>query len=84
VHGEGDLTVSPFNTSRLAAELEARGVDVTLRMYPRLGHADTVAALSELARRRAPVLADIEQFLRTDGRARQTRAHYAHDEGGLT
>jgi hypothetical protein len=29
------------------------------RMYPQLGHADTVAALSELARGRAPVLADI-------------------------
>jgi len=83
VHGESDLTVSPFNASRLAAALQARGVGVTLRMYPRLGHADTVAALSELARRRAPVLADIEQFLRADGNARQARADYEHNKGEM-
>jgi len=30
-----------------------------LKTYPRLGHADTVAALSIPARRRAPALAEI-------------------------
>jgi len=34
-----------------------------LKTYPRLGHADTVAALSIPARRRAPTLAEIAVFV---------------------
>jgi acetyl esterase/lipase len=63
VHGEQDVTVLPKNSRNLASALQAKGVAVTLRLYPRLGHADTVAALSEPARRRAPILAEIAAFL---------------------
>jgi acetyl esterase/lipase len=63
IAGERDVTVLPKNTRNFAAALQAKGVKVTLRLYPGLKHADTVAALSELARGRAPILADIRAFV---------------------
>lgn len=63
VHGLADQTVWPRNSINLAAALRARGVPVTLKLYPKLKHADTVAALSIPARTRAPTLADIAAFL---------------------
>lgn len=64
VHGLKDRTVAPKNSRNLAAALSAHGVPVTLKPYPTLDHADTVAALSLPARGRAPILADIEVFVR--------------------
>ncbi len=64
VHGLKDQTVSPKNSSSLAAALRAHGVPVTLKLYPNLGHADTVAALSLPARGRAPTLTDIAAFVK--------------------
>ena len=63
IHGERDDTVAPKNSRNLAAKLAACGADVRLIMYPALGHADTVAALSRPARWRAPVLAEIAAFV---------------------
>jgi acetyl esterase/lipase len=63
VHGLKDDTVWPKNSRNLAAALSARGVPVTLKLYPKLLHADTVAALSLPARGRAPTLADIAAFV---------------------
>lgn len=63
VHGLKDDTVWPKNSRNLATALSARGVPVTLKLYPKLVHADTVAALSEPARGRAPTLADIAAFV---------------------
>jgi acetyl esterase/lipase len=63
VHGLGDTIVWPRNTRNLAAALSAVGVPVTVRLYPHLRHGETVGALSVLARFRAPVLADIAQFI---------------------
>lgn len=63
VQGEADETVWPKNSKNLAAALQSKGVAVTLRLYPKLGHGDTVAALSKLARGRAPVLQDIARFV---------------------
>jgi acetyl esterase/lipase len=63
VDGLKDRAVAPKNTINFAAALRAHGVPVTLRLYPNLGHADTVAALSVPGRGRAPVLADIEGFI---------------------
>ena len=48
--GEADETVKPHNAKNLAAALRAQGVAVTLRLYPTLRHADTVASLSRVAR----------------------------------
>jgi acetyl esterase/lipase len=63
VHGLKDITVSPNNSRSLAAALQAHGMPVTLKLYPNLVHADTVAALSLPARGRAPTLADIAAFV---------------------
>jgi acetyl esterase/lipase len=67
VQGEKDGTVAPFNATHLAAALQAHDVPVTLRLYPKLSHAGTVAALSELGRGIAPVLADIQKFVTEQG-----------------
>jgi acetyl esterase/lipase len=63
IHGLKDETVWPKNSRNLAAALSARGVPVTLKLYPKLLHADTVAALSRPVRSRAPTLADIAAFV---------------------
>jgi acetyl esterase/lipase len=64
VHGLKDDTVLPKNSRNLATALRVRGVPVTLKLYPKVEHADTVAALSKPARGRAPTLADIAAFVR--------------------
>jgi hypothetical protein len=46
VHGLKDDTVWPKNSRNLAARCRRFGVPVTLKLYPKLTHADTVAALS--------------------------------------
>jgi acetyl esterase/lipase len=63
VHGLNDETVKPKNSRNLAAALQAMGVPVTLKLYPKRSHADTVAALTALLRGRAPTLADIRAFV---------------------
>jgi acetyl esterase/lipase len=63
MHGLADQTVRPENSINLAAAMQAQGVAVRLRTYPGLDHADTVAALSVPARRRAPTLAEIAAFV---------------------
>lgn len=65
VHGLKDDTVWPKNSRNLASALSARGADVTLKLYPKLLHADTVGALSAPIRSRAPTLADIQAFIKT-------------------
>ncbi len=67
VQGGRDRTVGAFNSKNLAAALRTAGDAVTLKLYPELAHADTVAALSELARGRAPVVEDIKTFLAQTG-----------------
>jgi acetyl esterase/lipase len=64
VQGLKDHSVSPTNSINLAAALTAKGVEVTLKLYPEISHADTVAALSIPARGRAPTLADIAAFVK--------------------
>jgi dipeptidyl aminopeptidase/acylaminoacyl peptidase len=68
VHGLKDDTVRPKNSRNLAAALLTLGVPVTLKLYPQLAHADTVAALSRPARGRAPILDDIAAFVRQGDR----------------
>jgi acetyl esterase/lipase len=63
VHGLKDETVRPRNSRNLAAALRAQGVAVELELFPELGHADTVAALSKPARGRAPILDEIRAFV---------------------
>ena len=63
VQGLNDETVRPKNARNLAAALSALGVPVTLKLYPKVSHADTVAALTAFLRGRAPTLADIRAFV---------------------
>jgi len=63
IQGLKDETVRPKNSINLAAALGAAGVPVTLKLYPKLSHSDTVAAMSTLLRGRAPTLADIKDFV---------------------
>ena len=63
VHGLRDNVVWPRNAVNLSAALQARGVPVTLKLYPRLTHSDTVAVLSRPLRSRAPIFSDIGAFV---------------------
>jgi acetyl esterase/lipase len=63
VQGLADETVWPKNSRNLATALTALGVPVTLKLYPKLSHSDTVAALTTLLRGRARTLADIRTFV---------------------
>ncbi len=65
VHGIDDTTVLPFNTQNLADKLSGNGVTVTTKMYPNVGHAVTVGAISVPFRGQLPVLGDIHTFLST-------------------
>jgi len=63
LHGGSDSTVSPSHASVLATSLRAQGVAAELKLYPQRGHAVTVAALSWVAKSRAPVLDDVRRFI---------------------
>ena len=69
VHGLKDETVRPKNSRNLAAALHACGASVSLKLYPKASHSDTVAALTSLLRGRAPTLADIRAFVGQGGAA---------------
>ena len=63
--GEADETVRPRNTRALADRLRAQGGDeVEMRLYPGVGHIGLVVAIAPLFQGRAPVLADVEAFIR--------------------
>jgi acetyl esterase/lipase len=65
LHGTADDTVWPRHSQQLYEALRQNEVPVTLGLYQKRGHADTVAALSLPARWRAPTLTDVEKFLAT-------------------
>jgi acetyl esterase/lipase len=62
--GDADETVRPRNTAELARRLRAAGAPVVEKSYPDIGHVGLLLALGRPFRGRAPVLADIEAFLR--------------------
>ena len=62
--GTDDRTVRPRNSVALAERLEAAGVAAELIEYPGLGHIGIVAALAAPLRFVAPVLDDVDAFLR--------------------
>lgn len=63
VSGERDELVLPRNSVRLGAVLQQAGVEVTVRLYARLGHPHTLLALSLPLRWLAPILRDCSDFL---------------------
>jgi len=59
-----DELVNPQRNARqLAGKLQAVGVPVTLKLYPRAGHATLIAAFAWPLRWIAPVLADAQAFI---------------------
>jgi len=66
---QGDNLVDPErNTHQLARKLAANGVAVTYRSYPGVGHVTLIGAMSRPLRWLAPVLDDIDAFIRSDGK----------------
>lgn len=62
--GDDDRTVAPRHTRDLAARLQAAGVPVETRVYPKVSHVGIVAALGPLFGGRGPVLRELTTFLR--------------------
>jgi len=74
VTGRQDSIVDPGNTSRLAKRLRAKGDDVTEIEYPSIGHLAIIGAFSPALRLLAPVLNDVDVFVRAHARPqRHTR-----------
>lgn len=62
--GSADEDVYPGNTQRMAASLRNMGDDVTERSYPGVAHIGVALALASGFRFKAPVLDDIDSFIR--------------------
>jgi len=63
VHGTGDRVCWPTNSIRLTERVRKAGGLVELRLYPGLGHGDTVGAFTRLRRGAAPTLDDVAAFV---------------------
>jgi acetyl esterase/lipase len=79
LQGTADDEVPPSNAIALDQALRAHGEDVTLRLYPGLGHESLLFAFSRPMRGDAPTLEDVLDFIQTHPAARPvaqaTNAH---------
>jgi len=64
LQGTGDHEVDPSNALSLDKTMLAQHEDVTLKLYPDIGHSPLLFALSRPLRHHAPTLADIVRFIR--------------------
>jgi len=65
---ESDKLVNPErNTRQLADKLMAAGVPVVYKRYSKVNHITLIGAMARPLRWLAPVLDDVEQFVRADG-----------------
>lgn len=64
VTGDDDLTVRPRNSTALAARIDAEGGVATVRHYPGVGHLTVIGAFARGLRWYAPVLDDVDAWLR--------------------
>ena len=64
--GSADTIVKPRNTLALAARERAAGGQVEDRIYPGVGHIGMVIAIAPLFQGKAPVLKDVERFIKGD------------------
>ena len=64
LQGTNDHEVEPSNAISLARSMQAHHEDVTLKLYPGLGHEAVLFALSRPMRGDAPTLSDILAFIR--------------------
>jgi len=63
LQGTGDHEVDPSNALSLDKAMLARHEDVTLKLYPGIGHSPLLFAMSRPLRYHAPTLADILSFI---------------------
>ena len=63
IHGTDDKLVDPANSERFAKRLSTHGVDVSLKLYKGVGHAEVAAALAPPLDFTNETLADIRTFL---------------------
>lgn len=63
LQGTGDHEVDPSNARSLDQAMLAQREDVTLRLYPGIGHSPLLFAMSRPLRDHAPTLADILDFI---------------------
>lgn len=62
--GDADDTVAPANSYHLAAAQEALGARAQTRAYADIGHYGIILSLSSFFRGKAPVLRDMDHFMR--------------------
>jgi acetyl esterase/lipase len=70
--GRKDDIVGPGNTVRLAAKLRGHGDDVTAIEYPAIGHLAIIGAFAPVLRPLAPVVNDVDRFVRAHARSKQS------------
>ena len=64
LHGDADDTVYLRNSTAMTARVKAAGGDVTLKVYPGIGHIGIVTSFAPLFDGKAPVLEDVTAFIR--------------------
>ena len=57
------------NTHQLADKLADNGVAVTYKRYPGVSHESLIGAMGRPLRWLAPLLDDVDEFIRADGRS---------------
>ena len=67
-HGADDTTVYPKNTKSLATKLRVAGAQVEEKYYAGIGHAGILTALAPPLQGNAPVLDDLDRFLKQHSR----------------
>ena len=61
--GDKDTVVKPRNSKILSEKIQALGGQQQLRIYPGVGHADIIMAVARPFRQKAPVVADVVNFI---------------------
>jgi acetyl esterase/lipase len=61
--GDKDTVVKPRNSKALGAKIDALGGKQQTKIYPGVDHADIVMAIARPFRKKAPVIADVVEFI---------------------
>jgi acetyl esterase/lipase len=61
--GDKDTVVKPRNSQALSDKIQALGGQQQLKIYPDVGHADIIMAVARPFRDKAPVVADVVNFI---------------------
>jgi acetyl esterase/lipase len=64
LHGSADTTVRPRNALSLYNKLKSAGADVSMKIYPGVGHVGMITAFARPLRSRVSTLADVAAFFK--------------------